>query len=401
MKEGSKITPTPQEAARLHRSGSAWTDRGTQHLVAGRDWESSVRCHRRALELLGELPLDGDPSYLADLGAAWVNLGCALQAGPTRESLGDALNAFDRAVDLLSGLPFESNARFRHNLAAAWMNRADAFVQVNTESSHSRALQAYTRAIYFAVELPLGEKASFRILLGSCWINLGNLHQRQSRIPEAVHAYECAVAALGDLPSSGHRLACHHCATAWINRGQALLSSMTAAGCEEAVESARMALGQVEGRDLDAPIDAKLSLRALQLIARGLEFLARGGGAISVERVGILTDAAERGLDLAFCGRASDPGFFDPFVAWFFSFGSRIYGRYQPQFLGEYVAEVLGRCVPGARPGLAAELRVIARMATAGALEGLGRNRLLVEGTPQTTLLLDTVRELRAINPLF
>jgi hypothetical protein len=37
-------------------------------------------------------------------------------------------------------------------------------------------------------------------------------------------------------------------------------------------------------------------------------------------------------------------------------------------------------------------------MAANGALEGLGRNRLLVEGTPQTTLLLNTVRELRAVS---
>jgi tetratricopeptide (TPR) repeat protein len=396
MKDCSEISPTPPEEARRHRSGCAWTDRGTQHLAAGGDWESSVRCHHRAVELLGELPLDGDPAYLADLGAAWVNLGCALQVGPTRASLGEALDAFDRAVELLSGLPFQSNSRFRHNLAAAWMNRADAFALVDTETSRSRALQAYARAIEVAGELPLDEKPSFRILLGSCWINLGNLHQRLSRIPEAVHAYEGAVAALGGLPASGHRLACHHAATAWANRGEALLSSTTSEACREAVESARMALAQVEGRDLEAPVDAKLSLRALRVLARGLEFLARGS-AISTERAGILTDVAERGLGLAFCGRRRDPAFFDPFVVWFFSFGSRIYGRYQPQFLSEYIAEALGRFDSGAGCEMAAELRAIARMAAGGALEGLGRSRLLVEGTPQTTLLLNTVRELRAI----
>jgi hypothetical protein len=396
MKDCSEKFPTPSEKARLHRSGCAWTDRGTQHLAAGGDWESSVRCHRRAVELLCELPSDGDAAYLADLGAAWVNLGCALQAGPSRGSLGEALDAFDRAVELLSALPFQSNSRFRHNLAAAWMNRADAFALIDTESGRSRALQDYARAIDVAVELPLDEKPSFRILLGSCWINLGNLQQRLSRMPEAVHAYEGAVAALGGLPEAGHRLACHHAATAWTNRGEALLSSATPADCREAVESARMALAQVEGRDLDAPVDAKLSLRALRVMARGLEFLARGGGMFA-ERIGALTDVAERGLELAFYGRVRDPAFFDPFVVWFFSFGSRIYGRYQPQFLNEYIAEVLGRFGSGAGPDVAAEIRAIARMAARGALEGLGGSRLLVEGTPQTTLLLNTVRELRAI----
>jgi len=396
----------PASAAKeslLHRAGSAWTDRGTERLVSGgsAEWAASVHCHRRAVELLSELPVEENISYRADLGAAWVNLGCALQAGTTRESLLEALGAFDRAVDLLGSLPIEANPRFRHNLAAAWMNRADAFARIDTATSRAGALRAYARAIEIAGALPLDEKPSFRVLLASCWINLGNLHQRLLEFPSAIRAYDGALSAIGNLPRSGHRLASHHAATASVNRGEAFLSQGARADAELAVESARMALAQVEGREFSGHVDAKLSLRALRVLARGLESPIRGGASPGAASVAELTDVAERGLDLAFGGHEANPRFFDPFIVWFFSFGSRIYGRHQPQFLAEYLGEVLERWDAHGCPDVAGQLREIARQAAAGALEELGRDRLLVCGTRQTELLMSTVRELRGAALLF
>jgi hypothetical protein len=388
---------SPADHARLHRAGSAWTDRGTQGLTSGGlgGWASSVSCHRRAVELLSELPVGENVSYMADLGAAWVNLGCALQADPSRESLEEALDAFDRAVDLLEMLPLGDNSRFRHNLAAAWMNRADAHAQVGTVAGRASAVEAYGRAIEIAADLPLDERPSFRVLLASCGINLGNLHQRLLDFPSAIGAYDGALAAIGDLAQTGHRLASHHAATAWTNRGEAFLSGTHGEGATEAVASGRMALVQVEGRGLDGPVDAKLSLRALRVIARGLESLICDRTGRSVETVAQLTDVAERGLDLAFGGHEKDPQLFDQFIVWFFSFGSRIYGQFLPQFLAEFLNEVLCRWDSNGNPGVHAELRAIAGQAAAGALEDLGRNRLLVAGTRQTELLMCTVRELR------
>jgi tetratricopeptide (TPR) repeat protein len=355
-----------------------------------------VHCHRRAVELLSELPIEENTAYLADLGAAWVNLGCALSAVPAPECREEALAAFESAVDLLGRLPFEANPRFRHNLAAAWMNRADAYAQIGTAAGRSSAQGAYVRAIEIAGELPLDEKPSFRILLGSCWINRGNLHQRTLDFPGAIRAYDGALAALGNLPRSGHRLACHHAATAWVNRGEALFEVSSRHGHEHAVESARMALAHVEGRNLGGPVDAKLNLRALRVLARGLESDVPPGGALSAGKAAELTDVVERGLDLAFGGHENDPQFFDPFIVWFFAFGSRAYGRHQPRFLAEFLDEVLGRWDSKGSPEVAAELRAVARRATIGALEELGRTRLLVAGTRQTELLMSAVKELRA-----
>lgn len=382
--------------AEFHRAGSAWTDRGRERLVARGpgDWSASVLCHRRAIELLGELPVDENTDYLADLGAAWVNLGCALQAGAARNCLEEALGAFDRAVELLERLPLGAVPRFRHNLGAAWMNRADACMQIGTTSSLTMARRAYARAIEIAGELPLDEKPSFRVLLASCWLNLGNLEQRLSRFPEAVLDYDRALAALGILPRCGHRLARHHAATAWTNRGEALLC--IAGVGESAVESAKNALLQVEGRPLDSLAEAKLKLRALRVLARGREsLLCAEGSPKSAEQVAGLTDIAERALDLALGIRGRDSEMFDPFLLWFFSFGSRIYGRYQPQFLAEYLKEVLHRWNPGADPAMGAELRAVARQAAAGTLDGLRRKRLMVAGTRQTDLLLSAVSDLQ------
>jgi hypothetical protein len=51
---------------------------------------------------------------------------------------------------------------------------------------------------------------------------------------------------------------------------------------------------------------------------------------------------------------------------------------------------------PRENPRLAAELRTVARQATAGALEELGRSRLLVQGSRPTELLLRAVQGLRS-----
>jgi tetratricopeptide (TPR) repeat protein len=360
-----------------------------------------VGCHRRAIDALSELALGDDASRLADLGAAWVNLGCALQAGAGREEQMRSLGAFDRAIGILERLPVRSDPRFRHNLAAAWMNRADALARIDTAGSRSEALPAYGCAVAIASELPLDEKASFRILLASCWINLGSLRQRLSDLSGAALAYDRAVAALGNLPRAGHRMACHHAATALTNRGEALLEDGSRDGAARAVSSAKLALSQFEGRDVGGPARAKLSLRALRVMARGLEALLRFDRSRSVDRVAALTDLAERGLDLALAFRNRAPEIFDPFFIWFYSFGSRVYGRYQPQFLREFLEEGLGRWDFRGSAGVGADLRAIARQATAGALEELGCNRVLVEGARPTELLLDTVQVLRGAAAVF
>jgi hypothetical protein len=271
------------------------------------------------------------------------------------------------------------------------MNRADASSRIQPP----KAAREYGRAIEIARALPLGEKPSFRVLLASSWINLGNLRLGAGAFCEAVSAYDGAIDSLGGLPESGHRLASHHAATAWTNRGEALLLAGKPEDPALAVASARRALACAGRRGIERSAEAKLALRALRVLANGLETLL-GSGSATAERVGELTDVAERGIELALCSRSSAPDVFDPFTAWFFSFGSRAYGRHQPQFLAEYIGETLRRVDSREAPRLAAGLRTVARQATAGALEELGRSRLLLQGSRATELLMGAVRELRS-----
>ena len=120
---------------------------------------------------MARLPVGSNAGYLADLGTAWVNLGCSLMADDAADSPRLAREAFCRATYLLENLPVGANPRFRHNLAAAWMNRADASARIRPGDAEPE----YERAIEIARILPLDEKASFRVLLASTWINLGNL----------------------------------------------------------------------------------------------------------------------------------------------------------------------------------------------------------------------------------
>jgi hypothetical protein len=358
-----------------------------------------VRCHRRAVELLGGLPIESNAAYRADLGAAWVNLGCALQAAGDESGLAEALGAFDRAVGLLERLPIGGNPRFRHNLAAARMGRADTLAGIDTEASRAEALRDYDLAIEIARGLPMDEKPSFRILLAGCGINRGNLLQRMDGAPalaEAVRSYDRALEALGTLPQSGHRMARHHAATAWTNRAEALLRFAPHVNAGQAVDSARRALAQIEGRDQAGPAAAGLQLRALRLKARGLALLLQSSGpAPRADGVAALTDLAERGIALATGCRGRAPGEFDPHMVWFFAFGSRIYGRYQPQFLAEFVEEVLRRWNSRGGPAVETQLRAVARQAVTRTLEGLCRHQPIVGGTRRAELLLDAVRDLR------
>lgn len=389
---------SPEDCTRRHRAGSAWTDRGSAILYSARPGHvaDAVRCHRRAIELMSTLPIAENPGYLADLGAAWVNLGCALQAGLSPGFLEEANEAFERAVALLERLPFGAHPRFRHNLAAAWMNRADTLARIDSEASRAAALKAYVKAIEIARELPLDERASFRILLASCSISLGNLNQRQCALSEAMRAYDDALAALGSLPESGHRMARHHAATAWTNRGEALLQAGPCNAPEQAVHSAKMALGHLRGREIGGATNVKLGLRALWVMARGLEGLVGPKTPDFVDQVAEVTDIAERGMELALAGRECAPEICDPFFVWFYTLGSRVYGRYQPHFLSEFLDEGLQRWKIQGNAAIEAKLRLIARRDSIAALKRLRFERMLVDGTRHAELLLSTVCDLSA-----
>lgn len=394
---GPVAAPSPVEHARWHRAGCAWTDRGSALLGRGTPdmIAASVGCHRRAVAVLRKLPFQERADYLADLGAACVNLGCSLQAAGGRESLGDAVEAFDKAIELLGGLPIGGEPRFRHNLAAAWMNRADALAQRDSVPDREGALVSYGRCIGLARELPLDEKASFRILLSSCFINQGNLHQRLGQFSDSMGAYGEAVAALGPLPGAGHRMSCHLAATAWTNRGEVLLREAGPGACEEAVHAARTALSHVNGRRLGGTAEALLGVQALRVMASALESLLGPGGPRFADRLAELTDVAERGMELALAGREAAPGTFDRHFAWFYCLGGRVYGRYQPQFLAEFLREGIARRPGRDSPAFADELRAVAARATRQALGRLNSSRIIVGGTRHAEQLLGTVCRLR------
>lgn len=390
--------PLELDDALLHRAGSGWTDRGTAWLNSKGPGsaEEAVRCNRRAVELLGSLPIDENPEFLADLGAAWANLGCALQAcGPGHRE--EAAAAFLRALEFLGTLPLEGNHRFRHNLAAAWMNRAGALGSMGV---HAESLHAYEQAMSVARELPLEEKPSFRILLASCRINRGNLLMKMGGGTSggAATSYKEALAALGPLPATGHRAARHHAATAATLLAEALLEEAPAPHAGGALEAARTALAELPGRELGSFASADLVLRALRAAARALEGLlgqTSAPGYSHGKALAELTAVIERGFYLASGCRERSPGTFDPLAAWFFATGCRVYGRHQPQFLAEFIGDCLRRVSAKSGSELLLELRKASRDAVEAALGGLGRGRMLIAGTPQTEHLLRTVRGLQ------
>lgn len=253
---GDRAKPSWDEfECERHRAGGAWTDRGTAFLVSGAPGsrQAAVQCHRRAVDLLSSSSPAQSRACRADLGTAWVNLGCALQAGLDAGELAEALGAFDRAIRLLELMQDRADFRLRHNLAAAWMGRADTLARIG--SDRRGALSAYDRAIEIARGLPIDGKPSFRILVASCAVNRGNLLGRQggaADLAAAVRSYDEALSALRTLAQSGHRLARGHAANAWANRGEALLAAAPDENAGQAIDSGRRALAEAEGAGLGA-----------------------------------------------------------------------------------------------------------------------------------------------------
>ncbi|MBP7140547.1 MAG: hypothetical protein KBA71_01465 [Opitutaceae bacterium] len=83
-----------------------------------------------------------DPVMLNALGAAWMNRGVALQQVRGRDNLEAAVSSHERAIEVLSLLPIDGDPAYRRNLGAAFLNLADALVDLPANEGSDRAANA-------------------------------------------------------------------------------------------------------------------------------------------------------------------------------------------------------------------------------------------------------------------
>lgn len=282
-----------------------------------------------------ELPTAPAPGLsIEDEASAAVRRGLAFMAEEQESAGVEALACFDRALELRRGQPLEGRPWQRWGLTAAWMNRADVLHRLGR---HGAALDAYDEAVAHLQLLPLDLEPAFRWRLGLAWMNRAQPLQVLGRIGEAVMSLERAITVL-DHPVLSSLRDRGTLGSAWTNLARVSLAQEEPARALTAVAQALVCLEPFERQE------AAAAAVALQARHAGCDAVARllEAGCRDTEQaeawIHNATDWVETALDLAAYWQGWD---FGDLPLQLFRFGCRIYLAYQPQFLGEFLMDVL------------------------------------------------------------
>jgi hypothetical protein len=274
------------------------------------------------------------------------------------------------------------------------MNRGNALQKTASTPPLRDAVRSYDEAIAILQILPLDVEPAIRNHLGAAWMNRGHALMMRAE-PAAVDSFEQAIVQLQMLPLNADPFYRLNLAGAWTNLAHALLAPASQDARERSRIAARNALEVLACVEHTHEDFAAMGLRArrAQVMALGdLLAAAEEKREPIADLASEATDAIEGGLAIArdFEGRGVTQ--LRPLAMRLFRLGAHLYGAHQPQFLGEFLLEILDT------PTLAADadFRRIANDALASTLAHLRRASLFVAGTHEGEKLLATVRSLRA-----
>lgn len=250
--------------------------------------------------------------------------------------LTEALMCFDEAIRLRLELPFQNHPWYRWGLSAGWMNRADVLVRLERQAE---ALQSWDEALHHLKSLPLEMEPAFRWRLGLAWLNRGLSLQAMGRLDEAMAEFDLAAGTLLH-PSMKEARDRGTLGCVWLNRARLLLEMGRFDEARLDAEMSLECLGPLEETHAAAALSALHGRHVwAQAVARLLE-----GGTVDVHKadawIHAATDLVEESLVRAQAWR-SQGVFLGDLPAQLFHFGCRMYLAYQPQFLGEFMMDVL------------------------------------------------------------
>lgn len=273
--------------------------------------------------------------------------GIELMQDARPDRITEALDCFDRARELRGGLPIDSNPALGYGLAACWLNRAEALIRAGEQSRISEAIQACDEGITLLRRLPLDADARYPRRLAVALQNRG-LAQQMRDGP----ASEQALASLGDaiavlelnasqaIPDRRFMLA-----AIWINVAIGWASREGAAAADAGREAASRSIELVRDLEKDDAGAAEAGLKArhvyCQILAKRLGLTAAAANAGVPEDVHEATDLVDDGLNLARHWEQNGVSRFRNIAYDLFRFGTRVYNRFQPQFLNEFVLDNL------------------------------------------------------------
>jgi tetratricopeptide (TPR) repeat protein len=263
------------------------------------------------------------PELINEEASRWMKRGLELLT----ENNGEALSCFDQAIKLRQTLRLRENAWYHYVLAGGWMNRADALTRLGGMAD---AVASYDEALAILQTLDLNENPLFRTRLALSWINRGVSLQQQA-LPAAVEAFANAIA-IAQEPKLR--------AASLTNYGNALLqfSLRDLANARRAFEEALPLLANKERTEIEI---AEISLKARRGLFRAIAAQLAEAKWADRELAAAATDAVEEALGLARHWQQLGENRLQDLAIEMMHFGARAYRLYQPQFLADFLAEML------------------------------------------------------------
>jgi hypothetical protein len=253
----------------------------------------------------------------------------------------EALVCFERALELRSRLPVDTVPLFRYGLAACWLNKADAIIRQGDAAQITAALRAYDEGIALLLGLSLGDDARFPRRLAIALQNRGLALQAcgPPGTAEAIVAFRDAIAVLDHDQSAPIPDRQYLLAAMWTNLANAWASETGAESATRARDAALRAMALAADLEADDADAAEVGLRARHVLCRALStsLSAVNPQQTMPDDVHEATDIVDDGLTLVRQWEQKGVARFRPVAYDLFRFGARVYGRYQPQFLNEFV----------------------------------------------------------------
>jgi hypothetical protein len=292
----------------------------------------------------------GDPSEILAVNAEASTLmkrGIDILTGTRPDRAARALDCFDRALELRRRLPVNDVAVRRYDLAACWLNRGEALLELGEETRNRAALLAFEEAITLLRTLPSGEDFRFprRLAIAHHNRGLALLGLGHAFSDLAITAFSDAISVLDHQQSAGIPDRQHLLAAAWMNLARARAADpldRSRRNVSLARTAAERAIAMVKDLEAGAADAAEVGLKArhllCQILARSLSTKPEDDRTIP-DDVHEASDVADEGLVLARHWEQRGVDRFRAIACDLFRFGGRVYARYQPQFLQEFVRD--------------------------------------------------------------
>ena len=269
--------------------------------------------------------------------------GIAFLDEPRREAAIDAMHCFDEALELRRRIPPDHSPFQGYLLAACLLNRGDALVRMGDVGPVATALASYDEAIAVLRQLPLAEDPRYPRRLALGFQNRGLALQARGRDGDgdlAAASFAEALAVLDQEYSVGIEDRAYVRGVVHLNLANLHAARQSEDAPVGARHAAMRALESLAGLETTDPNAAAAGLQARHVLCRVCAFrLSQTVDDEMPEDVHEATDAVDDGLELVRAWEQRGVPHFRPLAYDLFRFGARVYARFQPQFLDEFIAD--------------------------------------------------------------